>query len=51
MLRLRAYEKLQGLVSMGMVRKTITKAGKKYEGLASLASLVPCVPGEAAVAL
>lgn len=34
MLRLRAYEKLQNLVSRGMVKKT----GKKYRGLASLAS-------------
>jgi hypothetical protein len=33
MLRLRAYEKLQNLVSRGMVKKT----GKKYKGLASLA--------------
>lgn len=32
MLRLRAYEKLQNLVSRGMVKKT----GKKYRGLASL---------------
>ena len=32
MLRLRAYEKLQNLVSRGMVKKT----GKKYKGLASL---------------
>jgi hypothetical protein len=33
MLRLRAYEKLQNLVSRGMVKKS----GKKYRGLASLA--------------
>ena len=33
MLRLRAYEKLQNLVSRGMVKKT----GKKYKGLVSLA--------------
>lgn len=32
MLRLRAYEKLQNLVSRGMVKKT----GKKYKGLASI---------------
>ena len=32
MLRLRAYEKLQSLVSQGMVKKTITKAGKHYKG-------------------
>ena len=50
MLRLRTYEKLQSLVSQGMVRKTITKAGKKYQGLAALASLVPTVPAEPAVA-
>ncbi len=35
MLRLRAYEKLQNLVARGMVKKT----GKKYRGLAALASL------------
>ncbi len=34
MLRLRTYEKLQHLVSRGMVKKT----GKKYKGLASLAT-------------
>jgi hypothetical protein len=44
MLRLRAYEKLQSLVSQGMVKKTITKAGKHYKGLASLASFVPVAP-------
>ena len=33
MLRLRTYEKLQHLISRGMVKKT----GKKYKGLASLA--------------
>src|SRR5512134_1096132 len=32
MLRLRAYEKLQNLVTRGMVKKS----GKKYRGLASL---------------
>lgn len=38
MLRLRAYEKLQHLVSRNMVKKN----GKKYKGLASLANaLVP----------
>jgi hypothetical protein len=41
MLRLRAYEKLQSLVNQGMVKKTITKGGKHYKGLASLASLLP----------
>lgn len=41
MLRLRAYEKLQNLVSRGMVKKT----GKKYKGLASLAkALAPQEP-------
>ena len=44
MMRLRAYEKLQSLVSQGMVKKTITKAGKHYKGLPSLASLPPFVP-------
>jgi hypothetical protein len=37
MLRLRAYEKLQDLVSRGMV----SKINKKYRGLASLASAFP----------
>ena len=50
MLRLRAYEKLQNLVSQGMVNKTITKAGKHYKGCASLASYVPFVPVIAPVA-
>lgn len=36
MLRLRAYEKLQHLVSRNMVKKT----GKKYKGLASLAHAI-----------
>ncbi|MEO6052784.1 MAG: hypothetical protein ABIP97_02115 [Chthoniobacterales bacterium] len=41
MLRLRAYEKLQNLVSRGMVKKT----GKKYKGLAALAhALTPIEP-------
>ena len=46
MLRLRAYEKLQHLVSRNMVKKT----GKKYKGLVSLANaLAPAepVPGKA----
>jgi len=34
MLRLRAYEKLQNLVSRGLVKKT----GKKYRGLSTLSS-------------
>ncbi len=37
MLRLRAYEKLQNLVARGLVKKT----GKKYRGLAALATLAP----------
>jgi hypothetical protein len=49
MLRLRTYEKLQSLVSQGMVKKTITKAGKKYQGLARLASMLPQVLVEPAV--
>lgn len=36
MLRLRAYEKLQHLVSRNMVKKS----GKKYKGLASLANAI-----------
>lgn len=45
MLRLRAYEKLQNLVSRGMVKKT----GKKYRGLASLSkALTPQEPIPAA---
>jgi hypothetical protein len=44
MLRLRAYEKLQSLVNRGMVQKTITKAGKKYRGLASLAQVLIVEP-------
>jgi hypothetical protein len=49
MLRLRTYEKLQSLVSQGMVKKTITKTSKKYQGLASLSSLRPAVLAEPAV--
>ena len=37
MLRLRAYEKLQTLVSRGMVKKVV----KKYKGLPSLANAIP----------
>ena len=37
MLRLRVYEKLQQLVTQGMVSKIITKVTKEYSGLASLA--------------
>ena len=46
MLRLRAYEKLQTLVSRGMVKKT----GKKYKGLASLANAIPTAPPAVAAA-
>ena len=50
MLRLRAYEKLQGLVDQGMVKKTVTKAGKHYKGLASLAAAIPSMaPATAAM--
>src|SRR6184192_179217 len=35
MLRLRAYEKLQGLVSQVAVNRTITGATKKYKGVAT----------------
>ena len=41
MLRLRAYEKLQHLVSRGMVKKT----GKKYKGLVSLAGALTPAEG------
>mgnify|MGYP000897492436 CR=1 FL=1 len=48
MLRLRAYEKLQNLVARGMVKKT----GKKYKGLAALATLQnPPAPANAAKAV
>jgi hypothetical protein len=33
MLRLRAYEKLQGLVSQGAVNRTVTGGTKKYKGV------------------
>ena len=35
MLRLRAYEKLQGLVHKGAVNRTITGTTKKYKGVAT----------------
>ena len=35
MLRLRAYEKLQGLVSQGAVKRTVTGITKKYKGIAT----------------
>jgi hypothetical protein len=33
MLRLRVYEKLQGLVDRGMVNRTVTGITKKYKGV------------------
>ncbi len=41
LLRLRVYEKLQILVHDGRVEKKVTKLGKKYRGLASLAGALP----------
>lgn len=41
LLRLRVYEKLQALVHDGRVEKKVTKLGKKYRGLASLAGALP----------
>src|SRR5919108_2532176 len=35
MLRLRAYEKLQGLVNQGAVNRTVTGVTKKYKGVAA----------------
>jgi hypothetical protein len=35
MLRLRAYEKLQGLVSQGAVHREVTGITKKYKGVAA----------------
>src|SRR6266516_3648316 len=35
MLRLRAYEKLQGLVNQGAVNRTVTGITKKYKGVAA----------------
>ena len=35
MLRLRAYEKLQGLVSQGAVNREVTGVTKKYKGVAT----------------
>ena len=34
LLRLRAYEKLQGLVNRGAVKRTVTGITKKYKGVA-----------------
>ena len=35
LLRLRAYEKLQGLVQQGAVNRTVTGTTKKYKGVAT----------------
>jgi hypothetical protein len=35
MLRLRAYERLQGLVNQGAVNRTVTGGAKKYKGVAA----------------
>src|SRR3977135_3345403 len=40
MLRLRAYEKLQGLVSQGAVNRTVTGVTKKYKGVAARMALL-----------
>ena len=41
MLRLRVYEKLQELVSKGMVNRVMNKGVKEYVGLASLRAALP----------
>ncbi len=38
MLRLRAYEKLQGLVNQGAVNRKVTGTTKKYKGVAGFSS-------------
>lgn len=40
MLRLRAYEKLQGLVSQGVVNRTANGITKKYKGVAARLSVL-----------
>jgi hypothetical protein len=40
MLRLRAYEKLQGLVNQGAVNRTVTGVTKKYKGVAARMALL-----------
>jgi hypothetical protein len=40
MLRLRAYEKLQGLVSQGAVNRTVNGITKKYKGVAPRLSIL-----------
>ena len=44
MLRLRVYEKLQGMVKKGMVDKVVTNGVKEYLGRASLSALLPSTP-------
>ena len=56
MFRLRVYEKLQALVSKGMVDKCTTGGVKEYYGLASLAAALPgaaeaALPGAAEAAV
>jgi len=40
MLRLRAYEKLQGLVGQGAVNRTVNGTTKKYKGVAARLSVL-----------
>jgi hypothetical protein len=40
MLRLRAYEKLQGLVGQGAVNRTVKGITKKYKGVAARLSVL-----------
>ena len=40
MLRLRAYEKLQGLVNQGAVNREVTGTTKKYKGVAARLSVL-----------
>src|SRR6266478_484904 len=40
MLRLRVYEKLQGLVNQGAVNRTVTGTTKKYKGVAARMSVL-----------
>jgi hypothetical protein len=40
MLRLRCYEKLQGLVSQGVVNRTVNGITKKYKGVAARLSVL-----------
>ncbi len=49
MLRLRVYEKLQGMVSRGMVSKVVTKGVKEYLAMASLSAALPMAPVTPAV--